>query len=115
MRSNCHLEAWKRYRRGEAVGFCFLPTQYSTTAALTRHPLWCPLKIVGIALQWASWPLTHLGEFLRTGHWYHVHWIDRDGVAWEFVMVGPDGADARTHTAMPPLLFRGRVRRVGDE
>ena len=109
MRSNCHLEAWRRYRRGEAVGFCFLPTKYSRLAAIVAHPLAAPLRWLGAALQWTCWPLTHLGEMLRSGHWYHVHWIDHAGIAWEFV---PDARKRERYA--PPLVFHGTVRRVTD-
>lgn len=107
MRSNCHLEAWRRYRRGEAVGFCFLPTRWSRAAAIVRHPAAWPIRAFGALLQWTCWPLTHVGEFLRSGHWYHVYWIDAHGTRWEFV---PDGSK-RARWA-PPLIFRGTVRRV---
>lgn len=108
MRSNCHLEAWRRYRRGEAVGFCFLPTRYAKLERVAAHPLWWPIKVVGIALQWTCWPLTHVGEFLRSGRWYHVRWIERDGTVWEFT--SPD----KVTRLAPPLLFRGIVRQVDE-
>lgn len=116
MRSNCHLEAWRRYRRGEAVALIFRPTRFARLESAAAHPLWWPLKLVGIALQWTCWPLTHLGEWLRSGRWYHVQWIDKHGDQWEFVMTDGDGTvDARTRALAPPLIFRGVVRRVGDE
>jgi hypothetical protein len=110
VRSNCHLEAWRRYRRGEAAGFCFLPTRWSRLSRVLAHPLALPVRLLGAVLQWTCWPLTHVGEFLRSGHWYHVHWIDHEGRRWEFV---PD-AHRRARWA-PPLVFRGRVRRVDDD
>jgi hypothetical protein len=108
-RSNCHLEAWRRYRSGEAVGFCFLPTKWSRAARVVMLPICLPVRLVGMALQWLCWPLTHLGEFLRSGHWYHVIWIDRTGRRWEFV---PDAAKRMRFA--PPLVFRGRVQEVSS-
>jgi hypothetical protein len=110
VRSNCHLEAWRAYRAGEAAALIFRPTQYSRAARIVGHPLMLPVRLVGWALQWLCWPLTHVGEFLRSGHWYHVHWIDREGRRWEFVpLVGKRARFA------PPLVFRGEVREVDDD
>ena len=39
MRSNCHWEAWKAWRRGEAIGICLHATQYAKLANVMRHPL----------------------------------------------------------------------------
>ena len=75
--------------------------------AVICHPLMLPVRLVGAALQWACWPLTHLGEFLRSGHWYHVYWIDQAGRRWEFV---PD--DSKRTRWAPPLVFSGRIKRA---
>lgn len=116
MRSNCHLQAWREYRAGRAAGFCFLPTRFARLEEVARHPLWFPIKALGIALQWTCWPLTHLGELLRSGRWYHVRWFDHDGRHWEFVMTDKNGEqDTRTKAFAPPLLFTGRVREVSDD
>jgi hypothetical protein len=114
-RSNCHLEAWRKYRAGEAVGFCFHPTRFARLELVAQHWAWLPLRVLGAMLQWVCWPLTHLGELLRSGRWYHVTWVDREGQHWEFVMTDDQGEyDERTRAFAPPLVFRGAVRRVGD-
>jgi hypothetical protein len=104
------LEAWRRYRSGQAVGFCFLPTRWSRAQRVVAHPLMAPVRWIGIALQWTCWPLTHLGEFLRTGHWYHVIWRDAEGRHWEFVPDEPKHA-----RYAPPLIFHGTVRRADSD
>lgn len=81
-----------------------------------RHPLAWPIRVLGAVLQWSCWPLTHLGELLRSGRWYHVYWVDKSGRRWEFVMTDERGEyDARTHAFAPPLLFRGIIREVQSE
>ena len=89
------------------MGFCFLPTKYSRLAAVVTHPLAFPLRWLGAALQWTCWPLTHAGEMLRSGHWYHVLWLDKEGRRWEFVPDAPKKA-----RFAPPLIFTGKVRRI---
>jgi hypothetical protein len=73
------------------------------------HPAMLPVRAIGTVLQWICWPLTHIGEYLRTGRWYHLHWIDHGGVHWEFV---PDGENAKHPFWIPPLLFRGKAQQV---
>jgi hypothetical protein len=109
-RSNCHLEAWRALRRGEAAHICLRPTKYSRLERVVRNPLMTPVRWLGMALQWVAWPLTHVGEVLRTGHWYHVLWVDKRGNAWEFVPHGPK----RLRLA-PPLVFVGHVRRADPD
>lgn len=109
MRSNCHVEAWRAYRRGEAAALCLHPTRYSRLAALVQHPLAWPVRLLGAAMQWLGWPLVQLGHTLRDGRWLHVSWIDAQGRAWEFVPHAP-----KRPRCAPPLVFAGHVRRVAD-
>lgn len=114
-RSNCHLEAWRRYRRGEAAGFCLRPTHFSKAEKFVKHPLSLPIRLLGMLLQWTCWPLTHVGEMLRTGRWYHVTWFDHQGRRWEYVMTDDAGEfDDRTRAWFPPLIFRGKVQPVSE-
>ena len=110
MRSNCHLEAWRAYRRGEAAALTFRPTEYSRAASVAAHPLWWPLRLLGTALQWLAWPAAQVGEWLRTGRWWHVRWHTEDGRCREFVMLRDGQADSTTRHWAPPLLFVGEVR-----
>lgn len=74
------------------------------------YPLLFPLRLLGAIFQWIAWPLTHVGELLRTGHWYHVSWTDRRGNHWEFV----PNVSKRLRFA-PPLIFSGRIQRAGSD
>ena len=107
--SNCHIEAWRLLRSGEARHMCIRMTEYAKLQSLTRHWAWTPLRLLGIAIQWISWPLTHLGEFLRTGRWYHATWIHDNAAHMEFV----PGGEKRNRW-FPPLLFRGAVRPLAN-
>ena len=107
-RSNCHLTAWRHYRQGNAVRFCFKPTLWSRSEKIIKHPLALPIRLLGIALQWICWPLTHIGEYLRSGRWYHVTWMDKEGRHWEFVRT-----NKHPHF-LPPIIFKGTIKQIEE-
>lgn len=109
--SNCHLRAWEKFRSGEAAFMCVRFTAYSRApSSVVSHWAWrYSLGLVGTLVQWLAWPLTHVGEMLRTGRWYHATWIVvKDNQHWEYV---PDGVAKRARI-FPPVLFRGVERLV---
>ena len=105
-RSNCHLRAWTKFRDEEAEWMCIRFTQYSRVS-WTGAWWWIPFRVLGVLIQWFSWPLTYLGEMLRTGRWYHASWIRWDSEHLEFVPVG-----VKIKRAFPPVLFHGLEKRV---
>jgi len=108
-RSNCHLKAWERFRADEAEWMCIRFTEYSRVS-WTQSWWWSPMRILGIAIQWVTWPLTHFGEMLRSGRWYHASWIKWDAEHFEYVPHGP-----KITRMLPPILFHGFERKVGDD
>lgn len=113
-RSNCHLRAWEKFRAGEASFMCIRFTAYSRVPRnVVRHPAWrYMLGMLGTLVQWVAWPLTHIGEILRTGRWYHATWIVvKGGGHWEYV---PADSEKRARF-IPPILFRGVERPVQKE
>lgn len=109
--SNCHLRAWEKFRSGDAAFLCVRFTVYSRVPRrLVEHWSWrYTLGLIGALVQWAAWPLTHVGEILRTGRWYHATWIVvKDNQHLEYV---PDGVAKRARF-MPPILYRGVERPV---
>lgn len=108
-RSNCHLAAWERFRAGEAVFMCVRFTSYSKVPQrVIEHWLWrYTLGVAGATIQWIAWPLTHLGEILRTGRWYHATWVAVSGEHLEYVP-----RETKKRRWFPPLLFFGVERRV---
>jgi hypothetical protein len=115
VRSNCHLEAWRAYRAGEATVLIFRPTEYSRAAVLAAHPLWWPLRWLGTALQWLAWPAVQLGEWLRTGRWWHVQWRAADGRTWEYQLLRDGEPDTQTRHWTPPVWYAGQVQEVSDD
>lgn len=112
MRSNCHLEAWRAWRRGEATALIFRPTQYSRLLPLVRHWAWWPLRVLGAAMQWIGHPLMQAGSTLRDGRWWHVQWLDHERATWEWSMVKDDRVDTVSRHWSPPLSFHGEIRRA---
>jgi hypothetical protein len=63
-----------------------------------------------MSIQWFAWPLTHFGEMLRTGRWYHATWIRWDREHLEYVPVGK-----KVKRLFPPILFNGIEKHVDDK
>ena len=110
-KSNCHIEAWQKLRAGRARFLCIRFTEHSKVHAVTSAWWWMPLRILGICLQWLAWPLTHVGEFLRTGRWYHATWIVSPGRQhYEYVP-----HEEKRKRVIPPVLLSGKEQEVGDD
>ena len=108
-RSNCHLRAWEHFRSQEAEFMCVRFTKYSKVS-WTQEWWWSPIRAVGMSIQWFAWPLTHFGEMLRTGRWYHATWIRWDREHLEYVPVGK-----KVKRLFPPILFNGIEKHVDDK
>ena len=113
--SNCHLVAWKKFRDQDADLLCIEYTKKSKLHYFTKNnkyirSLLLPIRIIGILIQWICWPMVHVGEFLRTGRWYHVSWME-DGIHREYVKL--DNYVARL---IPPIIFKGteQVKEKGN-
>ena len=107
-RSNCHLHVWQLYRAGVVNAICLQPTRFSKLEKIAEHPLWrYSISLLGIVVQWICWPGTHLGEFLRSGRWYHVVGITFDGRVIEYVPM-----DIKVKRWFVPPLFKGEQREI---
>jgi hypothetical protein len=105
-RSNCHLRAWEHFRSQRAEFMCIRFTEYSKVT-WTQKWYWMPMRGLGMLIQWFAWPLTHLGEMLRTGRWYHATWIRWDREHLEFVPV-----NKKVIRWFPPILFHGMEKHI---
>lgn len=113
--SNCHLVAWKKFRDEDADLLCLEYTKKSKLNHFinnkpTIKKLLIFIRAIGILIQWVCWPMIHVGEFLRTGRWYHVSWME-DGIPREYVKL--DNYVARF---IPPIIFKGteQVKEKGN-
>ncbi len=104
--SNCHFEAWKQFRAEEAEYMCIRFTQFSKMNWMGAW-WWTPLRCLGSAIQWVAWPMTHVGELLRSGRWYHATWICWDSEHWEFIPL-----EHKQRRYVPPLIFKGLTEKV---
>lgn len=113
-KSNCHLTAWKKFREGTADSLTIRYTKYSRINKLVSRNKYLllllkPFILLGILIQWISWPLIHVGEILRTGRWYHVTW--REGSKHkEFISI-----EDKYSRWIPPIIFEGKEQEVPDE
>lgn len=107
---NCHMMAWREFRGGGARYMCIRFTEYSRLVELTAKWWWWPLRVLGVGVQWIAWPMTHVGELMRTGRWYHATWMLPEGAHMEYV---PEGEKRKRY--VPPILFHGYTRSVEDQ
>jgi len=112
VRSNCHIQAWRAHRRGEAAALIFRPTEYSRLLPIVRHWAWSPLRLLGAAMQWLGHPLMQFGSTLRDGRWWHVQWQAHDGALMEWSMLKDGTVDTVSRHWAPPLSFNGTIRRA---
>lgn len=110
MYSNCHIEALRRFQRGETDTIVFTRTRYSLWERVAKTCLWrMTLYPLSVLIIYPLMLAVQVFVFLMSGCWIHVSWVDPvTGHRLEFVPAG----EKKARWFVPPL-FKGHVRDAG--